>query len=433
MADILALKARRAANLTAMEAIIAAVPEGEDMTAEQVAEFDKLKAEDDRVTAEIGRLEDMERRKAAAAKPTEPLPGLQQTTPAQPKAEQDKGIQFARMFRALAAANGSAFVAQQIAESWGDSGLFANQNMGSGAAGGFLVPEDVSSEIIELLRPVSVVLASGARPVPMPNGNLTTNRQATGSQAQYIGEQQDVPATGATFGQMKLSAKKLAALIPISNDLLRANSYAVDRIVRDDVVTALALRGDLAFIRGAGTEYSPRGLRYQHVGSPTEATHVLSANATVNLANVTNDLAKLELALLNADVPMLKPGWLMSPTTLVFLQNIRDGNGNFAFPETQNGMLRGKPIKTTTQIPSNLGGGGDESEIYLVDFVHIYVGEHMGIDIAVSTEAAYRDANNQLQAAFNRDETVMRAIQQHDIGTRHLQAIAILTGVKWRP
>lgn len=431
MDRITALKARRAGVLEDMEAILAAVPESEDMTAEQLEQFNKLKADDDKIAADLERAEDMERRKAAAARVV-PLPGATPTVPAAPKAE-EKGIRFARMTRALAAAGGIPFVAQQIAEGWGDSGLFANQNMGSGAAGGFLVTEDVAGEIIELLRPASVIMASGPIVVPMPNGNMTMNRQATGASASYIGEQRDVPATGITFGQVKLSAKKLSALIPVSNDLLRSASVAADRVVRDDLVLSLAQRGDLAFIRGSGTEFSPRGLRFQHEGLPTATTHVLAANATVNLVNVTNDLGRLELALLNADVPMIRPGWLVAPRTLVYLQNLRDGNGNLAFPETQNGQLRGKPIRTTTQIPTNLGGGTNESEIYLVDFGHVVVGEHMGLDIAVSTEAAYRDSLNNLQAAFSRDETVMRAIQQHDIGVRHLPAVAILTAVTWAP
>lgn len=435
---ITALKQRLAAVTQSMDGILAtaaARPEGEqDLSAEETAEFEKFEAEAKQLQASIAREERILELKASAARPVQEMPGGpssdRPTAPAQPV---EKGITFARMTRALAAAKGIPIVAQQIAESWGDSGLFANQNMGSGGAGGFLVPEDVSTEIIELLRPQSVIMSSNPIVVPMPNANMTMGRQATGSNASYIGEQQNAPATGVTFGQVKLSAKKLAALVPISNDLLRAASVAADRVVRDDLTLSLAVRGDLAFIRGAGTEFSPRGLRFQHTGFQTEATHILTANATVNMINVLSDLGRLELAIENADVPMLRPTWLFAPRTKKFLENLRDGNGNRVFPEMANGELRGKPFKTTTQIPVNLGGGGNESEIYLVDFAQIVVGEHMGLEIAMTTEGAYVDANAQLQSAFSRDETVMRAIQQHDIGTRHLAAIAVLTAVIWIP
>ena len=115
----------------------------------------------------------------------------------------------------------------------------------------------------------------------------------------------------------------------------------------------------------------------------------------------------------------------------MFLTNLRDGNGNKVYPEMGDNMLRKKPVHITTEIPDNLGDGGIASEIMLVHPGHVMVGEHMGIEIAMSTEAAYKDASGTMQAAFSRDETLMRMIMQHDIGLRHLAALSILTGVTW--
>jgi len=440
MDKILELRARRAGLIDQMDALVASIDEDQDWTDEQTAQFEALKADDDKVTAELTRLEDVERRRASAARPVAPLPGAEGTQagsdanpPSTPAAPKEKGIQFARMVRTIAAAGGNHYVAQQIAEANGDSGLFANQNMTTGNAGGFLVPEDVSGEVIELLRPLSVVTAMEPRIVPMPNGNMTTNRRATGANFAYGGEQQDAPATGYTYGQVKLSAKKLSGIIPISNDLLRTASTAVDRMVRDDSLADAAQIQDRHFLRGAGTDYAPKGLRYQHTGTPFAATNVLPMTASPDLQKVDDDLGRLELALSNANVVVTGAHWIMSPTVAMFLTNLRDGNGNKVYPEMASGQLRMKPVHVTTEIPSNLGGGGDESEIMLAHPGHILVGEHMGIEVAMSTEAAYKDAEGNMQAAFSRDETLMRMIMQHDIGLRHLPAVAILTGVTWAP
>lgn len=431
MDRITALRARRAGIIDQMEALVASVPEGEDMTAEQVAQYEALKADDDKVAAELTRAEDLERRRAAAARPVAPLPGPatapQATVPAQPV---EKGIRFARMTRALAVSGGIPRLAQEQAEAWGDSGLFANQNMTNGAAGGFLVPEDVSSEIIELLRPQSVIMRGGPRVVPLPNGNLTMNRQATGANFSYVGEQQDIPATGMTLGQVKLSAKKLTGLIPISNDLLRSASVAADRLVRDDIVEGSAVAMDTAFLRSIGGDNAPLGLRHQLTGTPFAATNILAVTAGNSLASITGDLGRMELALLNQNIPLAGAAWIGAPRTMMRLRNIRDGNGNYGFPEMQNGQLRGRPFFETTTVPINLGGGS-ESELYLIAFPHVLVGEHSGLEIATSTEAAYKDAAGKMQAAFSRDETVMRAIQHHDIGLRHLPAVAVMTGINW--
>lgn len=429
MDRITALRARRAGIIEQMEAVVASVPEGADMTAEQTEQFNALRAQDDAVAAQITQAEDLERRRAAAARPLAPLPGVTPIATA-PAAPVEKGLAFARMTRTIAAAGGIPHVAVQIAEANGDSGLFANQNMGSGVAGGFLVPEDVSTEVIELLRPLSVVTAMRPRIVPMPNGNLTTNRRATGATFGYGGEQQDIGATGVTFGQVKLSAKKLSGLIPISNDLLRSASTAVDRMIRDDALADAAQMQDRFFLRGSGTDFAPKGLRWQTLGTSFETTHILTMTATPDLQKVTNDLGRLELALGNANVVFTGAHWVMSPRVAMYLTNLRDGNGNYAFPEMQDGQLRRKPVHITTEVPDNLGGG-TESEIMLVHPAHVLVGEHMGIEIAMSTEAAYKDASGTMQAAFSRDETLLRMIMQHDIGLRHLPAVAVLTGVTW--
>ncbi|WP_127104362.1 phage major capsid protein [Pararhodobacter zhoushanensis] len=432
MDRITQLRAERAALHDQMEALVASLDDDGGMSAEQSADFEAMRVKDDKLKEQIDVLEDIERRKAEQARPVGIIP-----TPAQPAAGASvpatpavQGLTFARMTRYLAAGSGNVFVATQIAEANGDSGLFANQNMGSGGAGGFLVPEDVSAEIIELLRPRSVVRAMGPRVIPLPNGNLTTNRRATGATFGYVGEQQDVAASGMTFGQMKLSAKKFAGLVPISNDLLRSASTSVDMLVRDDIVEGAASSEDLYFLRGPGTENAPLGLRNQLIGSAFASLNVLTMTASPDLQKIDNDLGRLELAMMNQSIDPSAAHWVMSPRSAMYLTNLRDGNGNKVYPEMSAGQLRMKPVKVTNQIPSNLGGG-TESEIGLIHPSHVVIGEQGGIAIAMSTEAAYKDSNGTMQAAFSRDETLMRLIMHHDIGLRHLPAVAWLTGVTW--
>lgn len=292
--------------------------------------------------------------------------------------------------------------------------------------GGIVVPEQVAADIIPLLRPASAVYSLQPRIETMPSGVHSMPKIAGGAAADYIGENDNAPKTEPTWGAVRLTAKKLAALLPLSNDWVRRSSTGSDSSVRDDLVGAFAQRGDLAFIRGAGSQYSPKGLRYQAL-----AGNVIAANATVNLANVTTDLGKLVLALANANVAFARPGWMMAPRSWNYLMTVRDANGNFAFrDELLQGRLWGWPFKWTTQIPVNMGGGTDESEIYLADFADVVVGETESLMIDTSTEAAYFDGSN-LQSAFSRDQTVIRGIVEHDLGIRQDACVAVLTTVKW--
>jgi HK97 family phage major capsid protein len=334
------------------------------------------------------------------------------------------------MMRTIAAADGNMREARAIADENGDGALFANQNVTTNTSGGFLVPEDVADEVIELLRPQSVVIGMGVRVIPLPNGNLTTNRRKTGANFGYGEENDDIAKTGYTYGQMKLSVKKLTGLIPISNDLLRFSSTAVDRMIRDDMLADAGQAMDRNFLRGSGVNSGPLGLRFQLVDTDAAATNILTMTAAPDIQKVDNDLGRMELALANANIPVLGAHWIGSPRTANYLRNLRDGNGNKVYPEMSDGRLRNKPFHETTEIPDNLGGG-TESELMLVAPRHVVVGEANGINIAMSAEAAYKDENLDMQSAFSRDETLMRMIMQHDIGLRHLTAVSIMTGLTW--
>ena len=262
---------------------------------------------------------------------------------------------------------------------------------------------------------------------PMPNGTAAVPKLTGGATASYTSENQNIGVTQPQFGVLNLSYKKLAAIVPISNDLVRYSSPSADTVVRDDLIAALAQRQDLAFIRGDGLVNTPEG----HAELGTSSQYLIATNP-VNLQNVTYDLGRLILALKNANVRMLRPGFLMSPRSEMYLMSVRDGNGNYAFrPEMLTGRLWMFPYASTTQIPDNLGAGGDESEIYLADFMDAVIGEAESLIIDASQEAAYWDGST-VQSSFSRDQTVVRAIEEHDFGMRHDASIAVLTSVLYQ-
>ena len=347
--------------------------------------------------------------------------------------ESDGGLTVGGMIRMLAMAKGEQDRAVELAKkAYGaDHSVVKALMAGDATAGGFLVAPEFSREVIELLRPMSVVRSLNPVVVPMNQGSLSMPKLTGGATAAYTGESQNIASSQQTTGMLTLTWKKLAALVPISNDLLRfaTTSPSADGVVRDDLVGGLAQREDLAFIRGDGLSGVPKGLR-----SWCPAANLDTVNATVNLANITVDLGNLVLLLKNANVRMLRPGWIFSPRTENFLMTIRDGNGNFAFRQE---MLTGKlwtfPYRVTTQIPINLAYTGTaESENYLADFADCVIGDADEIIIDASPNAAYYDtASAAVVSSFSRDETVIRAIARHDFGMRHDASVAIHPDVDW--
>lgn len=426
------LRAERAKINEQVQALAAAEAENGSLTAEQHSQFSDLSAQFKELTAKIERVEQAESMAAQAAVPVQSHVRKVSSIPAVPREPEAKGAGMARMVLALAAAQGNNQVAAKIAmdRGYGDI-VAASLNTLTPGAGGVLVPENLSTEVIELLRPKSVVRKLGARGMPLNNGNLTIPRLKGGAVVGYIGSDSDIPTSQQEFDDLKLSAKKLTGLVPISNDLLATSSANpnVDQIVVGDLTSAMGTREDKAFIRDNGSGDTPKGLRYW---APTQNVYA-AAQPKPTIAEVSLELNKLVLVLESSDANMTAVGWVMAPRTKRFLQAMRDGNGNKVYPELDQGFLMGYPVGSTTQIPTNLAVGADSngSEIYLADFGDCFIGEDSQLVIDFSKEATYIDGEGKTVSAFQRDQTLVRVIAKHDFGPRHVESVAVLTDVQW--
>lgn len=344
--------------------------------------------------------------------------------------EGQKGIAAARMLRALAHAKGNQGVAVDFIKNVYDDDLGDEikkaMTAGNFTAGGGLIPPEYAAEIIELLRSAVVVRRAGPRTVPMNSGSLTIRRQTAGSNVGYVGESRNISSTQPAIGDLVMTSKKLAAIVPISNDLLTfASGPSADEFVRDDLVEQIAVREDRAFLRDDGTQFTPKGMR--HWADPDNVT---ASNGTSE-TNIEQDFKDLQNALEGKDVKLLRPAWFMHPTRKNHLATLRTTNGNLVFPSVQaNGTLLTWPLFSTTSVPANLGAGGDESEIMFADMADAIIGDATGLQIDVDPSASYIE-NGVLVSAFTRDETVMRAIERHDFAMRHDESVAVKTGVTW--
>jgi HK97 family phage major capsid protein len=290
-----------------------------------------------------------------------------------------------------------------------------------------IFPDGYVPRLIELLRPRTVIRQmDGIRQMSMPNGALRIPRQNATTNAQYVGELTEPTLANPTTNEVTLASKKLMSIVVQSGEVMRQSSPSSDRMILNDVVAQVARKEDATFLRGTQSATVPGGLKY----FADNGGFTTAANGTVNVANVTTDIGKLILGLVNEDVPMLNPYFVMAPRTERWLMDARDGNGNYAFPELQLGNLRGFPYLTTTQIPINLGGGTNASELYLVDASEFILAEAPTFELTVSMEAAYDDGGT-VKAAFSQDAAVFRLITEHDTEMRHRESVGYLSGVTW--
>lgn len=421
MPHIEELRRQRAGVNAEVQALAQIELGGGMLSAEQLTEFTSLQTQFDEISAKITRMEAAERAAALVATPvtTQRAPGV--VVKAEPK--QYVGAGMTRMVMSIAAAQGNLQDAAKFAaDDLNDQSVSMAISTAAGS-GGALIPQNMHSEVIELLSARTIVRKLGARSIPLPNGNMSLPRAAGGATAGYTGEGKDATASESKFDDVKLNAKTMIALVPISNQLIGRAGFNVEQLVLQDILTAISVREDKAFLRDDGTGDTPIGMKAR----ATQWNRLLpwDAAAEVNLNTVDTYLDSIMLMAMDGNSNMISCGWGMSNRTWMFLFGLRDGNGNKVYPEMSQGILKGYPIQRTSAIPVNLGTEGKESEIYFADFNDVVIGEDGVMTVDYSKEATYKDANGDLVSAFTRNQSLIRVVTSHDIGFRHPEGLVM--------
>ena len=402
-----------------------------ELDQEQYAQFESLSTEFQALSEKLERSERAERMNATSAQPVAALGVAAPAIHIKQELKQYPGASVARLAMAVAAGRGDLSLAVKFArDEIGDANV-AMAIETSGGSAGSLVPQNIHDEVIELLRPRTVVRALGARTMPLPNGNLSLPRMASGASSSYVGEGSDNLATEGSTDDVALQAKTMITLVPISNQLIGRAGFNVEQLFLDDMLGSMAVREDKAFLRDTGAADTPTGFAKVCL----DEGRIEDWSGTVDLATIDAYLDSMILALMESDSLLMRPGWAMAPRTYMKLFGLRDGNGNKIYPEMEKGMLKGWPIRHTTTIPVNLdtstAGNNNETEIYFADWNDVVIGESDSMTIDFSREATYKDSGGTLVSAFSRNQSLIRVVKEHDVAFRHPEGLILGTEIPW--
>jgi HK97 family phage major capsid protein len=466
IAELLQLRARAFDEFKALA-------EKATLTEAEQADYETKKRAVTDLDAQISRAKEAQMLSASTAQPVagqETAEGKVAAKVETDKYVKERSLVIGGAAKMMAYGGGNLFNARQAsAEVYGESHPVTRALVAStGPAGGFIVPPDYMNEIIELLRPNAVVRGSNPRVIPMPRGTMTLPGQASPATASYGMEGQQIASSQQTLRQIVASFKKLTALVPISNDLMRYADPAIDAMVRDDLVEVIALREDLAFLLGDGTQAAPMGFTgfanlwatsqggtagvWSSTADSTAAVNgsagnpllgqnggnFITSNETYSETTVVNELTGMINRLDTANVPDRRRVWFFHPRTYNYLFGLLNAMGLYVFrDELSKGTLYGYPFKKTTQIPTNIwdatGTNHDCSFIILAEMNETMILDSMSLELAVSREGTYADANGNTVSAFQFDQTLIRAIAEHDFQLRHDSGCAVLQFVRWAP
>jgi HK97 family phage major capsid protein len=298
--------------------------------------------------------------------------------------------------------------------------------MGTGSAGGYIVPTIYIAELIELLRAESVVASMGATILNDLQGSpVQIPRQSGGATAYWVGENIAITASDLTLEQLSLTPKKVGCLVKLSNTLLKLSNPSAEALVRRDIAVALALKIDLASLRGLGASYQPKGINLQ--------TGLNTVAIGTNGGNITFDhLIDMEYELAADNALRGKLGFIFHPCVRrnLLKRKVAQYTGDTAgayivAPVTEQVFQNwlGYPYKMTTQIPINLtkAEGTGLTEVYFGNWQELIIGQWGGMELMASQETS---------DAFEKDQTWVRILQEVDIAVRHGESFCLINDAK---
>lgn len=229
--------------------------------------------------------------------------------------------------------------------------------------------------------------------------------------------------------RMKWVRKTMAAIFAMSKELARESSYNVDAFIREHIGAAAAAYEDLQFIRGSGSEHTPRGMRYwaglsNGGGQAHRFTRSLDGGA-VSVKSITDDAMKSMMLVEKSKVPRINTGWITGVRDFYGLMKRRNATTDqMIWPELRVGEFYGAPIKRTPQIPENLAGTdgngtGNKSELYFAAFKHLAVAEAETIEFQAFDGGTYKGSDGQLRSGITNREVVLAMHADHDFGAMY--------------
>jgi HK97 family phage major capsid protein len=281
------------------------------------------------------------------------------------------------------------------------------------ADGGFLIPENLRSDLLQValesavVRPRAQVIPMDSLRVPIPMVDSTSNASSIfgGITAYWTEEAANLTESQASFGRVVLDAKKLTAYAEVPNELL-ADAPAFSAFFDSIFPKAIAWFEDVAFMTGTATG-EPEGF----IGCPATAQVAAESGqptATILWENIVKMFSRmLPTALTNAvwiasidTFPQLATMALSVGTggSAVWLGNMQSP-GSAAPPVS----ILGRPV-IFTEKTSALGTAGD---INFVDLSYYLIGDRQMMQSSSSTEFK-----------FQSDKTAFRIIER-------------LTGMPW--
>jgi HK97 family phage major capsid protein len=322
-----------------------------------------------------------------------------------------------------------------LAALWGNEKAFAwcrengimlqrAQSEGVNSAGGFLVPEEFSMEIIDL-RDQYGLFRRLCQVVPMGRDTMTVPRRTGGLTAYAVGEGTAITASQGTWDQVRLTANKWGVLTLMSSELDEDAAVNVGDLLVGEMGYAFAISEDTAGFSGDGTStyHGIRGFLQLFGADQISAGASTLAGALdaaaghdtfgeIDSTDITNLMGKLpQYAYLMGD-PSFYCSQLAWATVFQRLIASAGGISKSDITGKVEYQYLGFPVEISPSMPAVTTDLSDKPMILFGDIgLAATFGNRRGMAVARSTEYKFAEDQIAIKATERFDISV------HDIGT----------------
>lgn len=187
-----------------------------------------------------------------------------------------------------------------------------------------IIPTNLSATILDLARAKSAIM--GKIPVvPMENGNLTIGKLTKDVTGAFVAEGEVIPTSGAEFKGIKLEAKTVAVLVPVSEKILQ-DAPNITEVLMNSMGQAIASAVDKAILygKGKGTEGD------KEIKGVTTYGNINKVSAGSKASFEYDDITKAIKPIKKANFTPNKV--VMSTDELLDLQSTKDTLGQYITP-----------------------------------------------------------------------------------------------------
>ena len=241
--------------------------------------------------------------------------------------------------------------------------------IGTDTDGGYLVPDEFERTLVEALEEENI-FRQLANVVTTSSGDKKIPVVASKGNASWVDEEGTIPESDDSFGQVSISAYKLATMIKVSEELLNDSAFNLERYISKEFSRRIGTKEEESFFVGDGTG-KPTGILNNtggaHLGVTAASSTAITADELIDLFYSLRSPYRRNAVFVTNDA------------TVKAIRKLKDGNGQYLWqPSLTAGTpdtILNRPVRTSSYVPTIAASA---KTIAFGDFGYFWVADRQG-------------------------------------------------------